>query len=89
MCGNGPLSDMGMYRRERPKACWALRFDISIGLLAVVSSRCAGIDGSTSGFLKLVRSSVNDSGEFETKSYQKGGGFDADKSRSGVPHRTA
>lgn len=55
MYGNGPLSHMGMCLRSRPKACWTLRSDISIGSLAGVSSPCAGIDGSTFGFLKLLR----------------------------------
>jgi creatinine amidohydrolase/Fe(II)-dependent formamide hydrolase-like protein len=49
---------MGMCRLQRPKACWALRSDISTGSSARVYSPCAGSDGSTFEFLRSVRSSA-------------------------------
>ena len=65
MCGQDRLSGMGLCRRLRPRVCWALRFGISTGSLADIYSQCTGIDGSTFGFLKLLRFSAKDECGFE------------------------
>lgn len=65
MFGQDLLSSMGLCRRLRPRACWASRFGISTGSLAEVYSQCAGIDGSTFEFLKLLRFSAKDKYGFE------------------------
>ena len=65
MFGQDRLSGMDLCRQLRPRACWASRFDISTGLLADIYSQCAGIDGSTFGFLKLLSFSAKGKYGFE------------------------